>query len=55
MPVSQITDDIEAIKAEMEERGSSMTDGSPLVGIRRNLARVRGEVGKPGVQSPARF
>ena len=40
----QITDDIETIKSEMEERGSSMTDGSPLVNIRKNLARVRQEI-----------
>ena len=25
----------------MEERGSSMTDGSPLVNIRKSLSRVR--------------
>ena len=40
----QITDDIETIKSEMEEKGSSMTDGSPLVNIRKNLARVKQEV-----------
>ena len=28
----------------MEERGSSMTDGSPLVNIRKNLSRVRQEI-----------
>ena len=42
--LAQITDDIETIKSEMEERGSSMTDGSPLVNIRKNLARVRQEI-----------
>ena len=44
VPVLQITDDIETIKSEMEEKGSSMTDGSPLVNIRKNLARVRQEL-----------
>ena len=42
--MSQIMEDIEAVKAEMEERGSSMTDGSPLVNIRRSLARVKSEI-----------
>ena len=42
--LAQIMDDIEAVKMEMEERGSSMTDGSPLVNIRRALARVKSEI-----------
>ena len=42
--LSQIMDDIEAVKMEMEERGSSMTDGSPLVNIRKSLARVKTEI-----------
>ena len=42
--IIKITDDIETIKSEMEERGSSMTDGSPLVNIRKNLARVKQEI-----------
>ena len=44
LPLLQITDDIETIKSEMEEKGSSMTDGSPLVNIRKNLARKRQEL-----------
>ena len=39
-----MTDQLEAVKAEMEERGSSMTDGSPLVNIRKSLARVKAEM-----------
>ena len=39
--MAQITDEIETLKTEMEERGSSMTDGSPLVNIRKSLSRVR--------------
>ena len=42
--LAQITDDIETVKADMEERGSSMTDGSPLVNIRKSLARVKTEI-----------
>jgi len=42
--LAQLTDELETVKAEMEERGSSMTDGSPLVSIRRSLARVKSEI-----------
>ena len=42
--LAQIADDLEAIKGEMEDRGSSMTDGTPLVNIRRALARMKQEV-----------
>jgi estrogen-related receptor beta like 1 len=44
--LSQIADELEAVKAEMEERGSSMTDGAPLVNIRKTLARMKQEVGR---------
>lgn len=33
--LAQIADELEMIKSEMEERGSSMTDGTPLVNVRR--------------------
>ena len=42
--LASITDQIETLKSEMEERGSSMTDGSPLVSIRKSLSRVRQEI-----------
>ena len=42
--LSEIADDLEAVKSEMEERGSSMTDGTPLVNIRKTLARMKQEV-----------
>ena len=42
--LADIADDLEAVKAEMDERGSSMTDGTPLVNIRKSLARMKQEV-----------
>ena len=42
--LANITDELEMIKNEMEERGSSMTDGSPLVSIRKSLARMKSEI-----------
>ena len=43
--LSQIADELESVKAEMEERSSSMTDGAPLVNIRKTLTRMKQEVG----------
>ena len=42
--LANITDELDIIKNEMEERGSSMTDGSPLVNIRKSLARMKSEI-----------
>ena len=42
--LADIADDLEAVKGEMEDRGSSMTDGTPLVNIRKSLARMKQEV-----------
>ena len=42
--LAQLADELEAVKAEMEERGSAMTDGTPLVNIRRSLTRMKQEV-----------
>lgn len=42
--LAAIADDLEAIKSEMEERGSSMTDGTPLVNLKRSLTRMKQEV-----------
>ena len=41
--LAEIADDLEAVKGEMEDRGSSMTDGTPLVNIRKSLARMKQE------------
>ncbi|XP_037278729.2 intraflagellar transport 57 isoform X1 [Rhipicephalus microplus] len=42
--LAQITEELEQIKQEMEERGSSMTDGTPLVNIRKALSRLKQEI-----------
>ena len=42
--LQQLTEDIDNVKSEMEERGSSMTDGSPLVNIEKAVSRVRREI-----------
>jgi len=42
--LSSISDELESIKSEMEERGSSMTDGTPLVSLRKALQKIKTEV-----------
>jgi estrogen-related receptor beta like 1 len=42
--LSSISDELESLKTEMEERGSSMTDGTPLVSLRKALQRIKNEV-----------
>lgn len=39
-----VTEELESIKQEMEERGSSMTDGKPVVNIKKAIARIKGEI-----------
>lgn len=48
--LGQITEELEQIKQEMEERGSSMTDGTPLVNIRKALARLKNEISQMDVR-----
>ncbi|XP_019625993.1 PREDICTED: intraflagellar transport protein 57 homolog isoform X2 [Branchiostoma belcheri] len=39
-----ITEELEQVKSEMEERGTSMTDGTPLVKIKQALTRLKTEM-----------
>ncbi|RWS31775.1 intraflagellar transport protein 57-like protein [Leptotrombidium deliense] len=43
--LASISDTLDAVKSEMEERGSSMTDGTPLVTLRKALSKVKSEIG----------
>ncbi|CAH1174173.1 unnamed protein product [Phaedon cochleariae] len=40
----KLTDRLETVKQQMEERGSSMTDGTPLVNIKKSVAKVKAEI-----------
>ncbi|XP_019875718.2 intraflagellar transport protein 57 homolog [Aethina tumida] len=42
--LSKLTDRLETVKQQMEERGSSMTDGTPLVNIKKSVAKIRQEI-----------
>nr|XP_009673380.1 PREDICTED: intraflagellar transport protein 57 homolog [Struthio camelus australis] len=41
--LSEITEELERVKQEMEEKGSSMTDGAPLVKIKQALTKLKQE------------
>ncbi|KAK7790013.1 hypothetical protein R5R35_013341 [Gryllus longicercus] len=42
--LANITEELESVKQEMEERGSSMTDGTPVVNIKKAIARIKNEI-----------
>lgn len=41
--LAQVSEELEAVKAEMDQRGTSMTDAAPLVKIKQALTKLRGE------------
>lgn len=42
--LSEISEELESMKSEMEERGASMTDGTPLLSLRKAVHRIRSEL-----------
>ncbi|XP_054714052.1 intraflagellar transport protein 57 homolog [Uloborus diversus] len=48
--LSQITEELDQVKQEMEERGSNMTDGKPLVNIRKALSKLKVELSQIDVR-----
>lgn len=41
--LAQLSEEVERVKQEMEQRGSSMTDGSPVVRIKQAIQRLKAE------------
>ncbi|ESO99934.1 hypothetical protein LOTGIDRAFT_113043 [Lottia gigantea] len=41
--LAEVTEELEKIKSEMEDRGSSMTDGAPLVKIKQAISSLKKE------------
>ena len=39
----QVTEELEGVKAEMDEKGTSMTDAGPLVRVKQALTRLKTE------------
>ncbi|VEL11707.1 unnamed protein product [Protopolystoma xenopodis] len=42
--LAEVTDELERVKSEMEERGNSMTDGSSVVRIKQAMQRLKTEM-----------
>nr|VZI35394.1 unnamed protein product [Spirometra erinaceieuropaei] len=42
--LGDLTDELERVKQEMDQRGSSMTDGSPVVRIKQAIQRLKAEI-----------
>jgi estrogen-related receptor beta like 1 len=42
--VSKLTNELENVKIKMEQRGNSMTDGSPLINIKKAVIRLKEEI-----------
>ncbi|KAF4522882.1 hypothetical protein B566_EDAN012936 [Ephemera danica] len=42
--LGMISDELDLVKQEMEERGVSMTDGTPLVNLKKTLAKLQAEI-----------
>ncbi|KAM8850451.1 intraflagellar transport protein 57 homolog isoform 1-T1 [Spinachia spinachia] len=42
--LAQISEELERVKQEMEEKGSSMSDGAPVVKIKQSLTKLKQEV-----------
>lgn len=41
--LAELTDELDKVKIEMEEKGSSMTDGAPLIKIKQTLNHIKTE------------
>ena len=42
--LAEISEELDDIKSQMDSRGNSMTDTSPLILIKKALSRIKGEV-----------
>lgn len=42
--LNKLSEKLDKVKQQMEERGSSMTDGTPLVNIKKNIAKVKADI-----------
>lgn len=48
--LSRLTNELENVKIQMEQRGNSMTDGSPLINIKKAVIRLKEEIAEMDVK-----
>lgn len=41
--LAELTDELDRVKQEMDQRGSSMTDGSPVLRVKQAIQRLKAE------------
>lgn len=42
--LNKLSEKLEKVKQQMEQRGSSMTDGTPLVNIKKNIIKIKADI-----------
>ncbi|KAH0569075.1 intraflagellar transport protein 57 homolog [Cotesia glomerata] len=48
--LNKLSDELEQVKKEMDERGSSMTDGTPLINIKKTITKLKSEISEMNVR-----
>nr|XP_050854040.1 intraflagellar transport protein 57 homolog isoform X1 [Vespula vulgaris] len=48
--LNKLTEELEHMKKEMDERGSSMTDGTPLINIKKTITKMKNEISEMNIR-----
>ncbi|KYM82897.1 Intraflagellar transport protein 57 like protein [Atta colombica] len=48
--LNKLVEELEHVKREMDERGSSMTDGTPLINIKKMITRMKNEISEMNIR-----
>lgn len=48
--LNKLTEELEQMKKEMDERGSSMTDGTPLINIKKTIIKMKNEISEMNIR-----
>ncbi|CAK9795102.1 Intraflagellar transport protein 57 homolog [Anthophora quadrimaculata] len=47
---NKLSEELEHVKKEMDERGSSMTDGTPLINIKKTITKIKNEISEMNIR-----
>ncbi|KAL6447292.1 hypothetical protein ACFW04_001503 [Cataglyphis niger] len=48
--LNKLVEELEHLKKEMDERGSSMTDGTPLINIKKTITKMKNEISEMNIR-----
>ncbi|XP_070526771.1 intraflagellar transport protein 57 homolog isoform X2 [Cardiocondyla obscurior] len=48
--LNKLMEELEHVKREMDERGSSMTDGTPLINIKKTITKMKNEISEMNIR-----